>query len=225
MQLDDLTSLSKYNDEHGLTYRESLAKALANKIDIYYVFDGRSYVVFEPHEEDLIDKKDDSQNWFGSHDALEREFAPCDFILLTPGIIRDLWGRISYEDFKVKLRELIEQSAPDGYHLSKMLDGESRLITIDNLYADTKKNSQLMKKGSHSDNQPNSSTALKVIGLLMHHLAKSPKYASGTSPNKSQIKELLLELAVELDINNYGLSKVDERLLAEAMKYLETQKN
>ena len=68
-------------------------------------------------------------------------------------------------------------------------------------------------------------SALKVIGLLMHHLAKSPRYASGTSPNKSQIKELLLELAVELDVNNYGLSKVDERLLAEAMKYLETQKN
>ncbi|NRP52334.1 MULTISPECIES: hypothetical protein [unclassified Marinobacterium] len=70
-----------------------------------------------------------------------------------------------------------------------------------------------------------SDTALKVIGLLMHHLAKSPKYASGGSPNKSQIKELLLELANELDINNYRLSKVDERLLVDAMKYLETQKN
>lgn len=70
-----------------------------------------------------------------------------------------------------------------------------------------------------------SSTALKVIGLLMHHLSKSPKYASGDTPNKSQIKELLLELAVELDVNNYGLSKVDERLLKQASDYLETQKN
>jgi hypothetical protein len=69
-----------------------------------------------------------------------------------------------------------------------------------------------------------SSTALKVIGLLMHQLAKSPKYASGTSPNKSQIKELLLDLAEELGINPYGLSKVDERVLADALKYLETQK-
>jgi len=74
-------------------------------------------------------------------------------------------------------------------------------------------------------NSAPSDTALKVIGLLMHHLAKSPKYASGSSPNKSQIKELLLELASELDVNNYRLNKVDERLLAEAMKYLETQKN
>ena len=221
MQLDDLTSLSKFNDEHGLTYREALAKALANKIDIYYVFDGRSYVVYEPHDESLMDKNDDSDNWFGSHDALEKEFAPCDFTLLTPGIIRDLWGRISYEDFKVKLRELIEESAPEGFYLSKMLDGEGRLITIDNLYVATQKKTQT--KPTDSQAAPNS--ALKVIGLLMHHLAKSPKYASGTSPNKSQIKELLLELAAELDVNNYGLSKVDERLLTEAMKYLETQKN
>jgi len=69
-----------------------------------------------------------------------------------------------------------------------------------------------------------SKTSLKVIGLLMHHLAKSPKYASGTSPNKSQIKELLLELASELGIDPYGLNKVDERLLTDAMKYLEDQK-
>ncbi len=69
-----------------------------------------------------------------------------------------------------------------------------------------------------------SKTSLKVIGLLVYHLAKSPKYASGSSPNKSQIKELLLDLAQELCINQYGLSKVDERLLTEAIKYLETQK-
>lgn len=75
-----------------------------------------------------------------------------------------------------------------------------------------------------SASEGSSKTALKVIGLLMNHLAKSPKYASGTSPNKSQIKELLLDLAEEQQVNAYGLSKVDERLLAEAMKYLETQK-
>ncbi|MDX2367519.1 MAG: hypothetical protein QNK36_03810 [Colwellia sp.] len=70
-----------------------------------------------------------------------------------------------------------------------------------------------------------SNTALKVIGLLMLHLAKSPKYALGGQPNKSQIKELLLGLASESNIKEYGLSKVDERLLNDAMKYLETQKN
>ena len=59
----------------------------------------------------------------------------------------------------------------------------------------------------------------------MHHLAKTPKYASGNTPNKSQIKALLLDLAAEFDVNEYGLSKVDERLLKEAMDYLEDQKN
>lgn len=70
-----------------------------------------------------------------------------------------------------------------------------------------------------------SSTSLKVIGLLMHHLSKSPKYASGNAPNKSQIKGLLLDLAVELNVNNYGLNKIDEKLLKEASEYLKTQKN
>lgn len=79
--------------------------------------------------------------------------------------------------------------------------------------------------GNQSNTETASRTSLKVIGLLMHHLAKSPRYASGTSPNKSQIKELLIDLAEELDVNNYGLSKVDERLLADAMNYLEDQKN
>lgn len=83
------------------------------------------------------------------------------------------------------------------------------------------KNTRLNQKVTEAP----SATALKVIGLLMHHLAKSPKYVSGTSPNRSQIKELLLDLAEELDVNSYGLAKVDERILAEAMKYLETQKS
>ena len=69
-----------------------------------------------------------------------------------------------------------------------------------------------------------SNASLKVIGLLMYHLAKSPKYASGTSPNKSQIKELLLDLALELEVDPYGLNKADERVLSEAMRYLGNQK-
>jgi hypothetical protein len=84
--------------------------------------------------------------------------------------------------------------------------------------------SKLSSSVTHHSASP-TNTSLKVIGLLMHHLAKSPKYLSGIAPNKSQIKELLLQLAVELDMNNYGLNKVDERLLNDAMKYLETQKN
>jgi hypothetical protein len=59
----------------------------------------------------------------------------------------------------------------------------------------------------------------------MHQLAKSPKYASRSGPNKSQIKELLLTLAEDLKVSPYGLSKVDERLLTDAMKYLEDQKS
>ena len=80
------------------------------------------------------------------------------------------------------------------------------------------------QKQSMEGSKGTSNTGLKVIALFMHHLAKSPKYASGTTPNKSQIKELLLDLATELEVNPYGLSKVDERLLTDALKYLEEQK-
>ena len=83
-------------------------------------------------------------------------------------------------------------------------------------------NTKKTVKPSGSDLATN--TSLKVVGLLMKHLAKTPKYASGSSPNKSEIKKLLLTLADEFDIDAYGLNKVDERLLADAMKYLEEQK-
>jgi hypothetical protein len=93
------------------------------------------------------------------------------------------------------------------------------------LESDIKASALKSNSDQRQSTSKSSNTALKVIGLLMHHLAKSPKYASGSLPNKSQIKALLLDLAQELDIDPYGLSKVDERLLSEAMKYLENQKN
>lgn len=99
-----------------------------------------------------------------------------------------------------------------------------RQINIDSIYSVTTKFNSYRESPLLTKTETTSKTALKVIGLLMHYLAKSPKYASGTSPNKSQIKELLLDLATELKVNQYGLSKVDERLLVDAMKYLEEQK-
>jgi len=91
-------------------------------------------------------------------------------------------------------------------------------------YESTSADSYEAKVAGRNIGESASDTSLKVIGLLMHHLAKSPKYASGSSPNKSQIKELLLELAAELNVSTYRLNKVDERLLTDAMKYLEEQK-
>jgi hypothetical protein len=222
MNLDDLTPLAKYNEDQGLTYRETLAKALAGKIDIFYVFDGRSLIIYEPID-DSYKGQGSKKNTIGGPDDIEIEYTPCDTLQLTPTFLRELWGAVFNEEFTVKLIELFYERVPEGFKLSKMLDGHDRDITTDNLYVN--ENSQQESKASSSTTDKPSNTSLKVIGLLMHHLAKSPRYASGTSPNKSQIKELLIDLAAELDINNYGLSKVDERLLADAMNYLEDQKN
>jgi hypothetical protein len=222
MNLDDLIPLARYNEEQDLTYRESLARALAGKIEVFYVFDGRSLVIYDPID-DSHNGKGTKNNIIGGPESIEIEYLPCDFIQLTPETLRDLWGYVSYEEFEVSLSALIHEHEPEGFVLAKMLDGQSRAITIDNLYINIAVQ-QEAKVSGNNENKPTNS-ALKVIGLLMRHLAKSPKYASGDSPNKSQIKELLLDLAEELKVNPYGLSKVDERLLSDAMKYLEDQKN
>jgi hypothetical protein len=221
MNLADLIQLVKYNDKEGLTYRESLAKALAGKIEIFYVFDGMMLVIYDPID-DSHNGKGTENNMFGGPESIEIEYSPCDFIHLTPKVLRDLWGYVSYEDFEVRLGDLVYEHVPEGFKLATMLDGYARAITIDNLYIKPGLPQETKVSGDNENKQSNN--ALKVIGLLMRHLAKTPKYASGDSPNKSQIKELLLDLAEELKVNSYGLSKVDERLLSDAMTYLEEQK-
>ena len=66
-------------------------------------------------------------------------------------------------------------------------------------------------------------TALKVIGLLMLHLNKG-KYTNNGKPNRSQLKGLLLELAREHKIKDFGLNNADELILKRAWDYIEEQK-
>jgi hypothetical protein len=225
MQLDDLTPLAVYCEKEKLIYRQVLAKALAGKIDIYYVFDRWAEVTYVL-EEDFINGTVTDKNFYEAPSCIEKAYNICDFIQLTDGYLKGLWKAENNKSTWLYFEELFDLGSPEGYAVASLNRESDDEAIIDNLFINPNP-SLLSAKEQTSSNTPvkPSTTALKVIGLLMHHLAKSPKYASGTTPNKSQIKELLLELAVELDVNNYGLSKVDERLLAEAMKYLETQKN
>lgn len=121
------------------------------------------------------------------------------------------------------------KTANELYDHRDWVDGKPNhlQIALDDVYAfesELEQNEKKVHSNAETLETP-SNTSLKVVGLLMHYLAKTKGYASGTSPNKSQIKELLLQLAAELDVDSYGLNKVDERLLSEALKYLETQKN
>jgi hypothetical protein len=225
MQLDDLTPLAVYCEKEKLTYRQVLAKALAGKVEIYYVFDRWAEVTYVL-EEDFVNGTVADKNYREAPSCIEHEYNICDFISLTDGYLKGLWKAENDGNNRLYFEELFDLGTPDGYVLASLnRESDDEAIT-DNLFINPNPiASKTTEHASASEPAKPSTTALKVIGLLMHHLAKSPKYASGSSPNKSQIKELLLELAMELDVNNYGLSKVDERLLAEAMKYLETQKN
>lgn len=224
MTLDELIPLSTYNERNKLTYRESLAKALEEKLEIFYVFDEHTEVIYVPLEEyengSITDKTD-----IESPNAFTEIYKICDFTFLTPDVIRALWRASNNDNYKVFVEEFFEIIKPDVLEVARFYRDTDSGITIDNLFVAANQDIQKPVQTVIVDDKDKiSNTALKVIGLLMKYLAKSPKYASGSSPNKSQIKELLLDLAEEQGINTYGLSKVDERLLAEAMKYLETQK-
>lgn len=225
MKLDELTPLHKYIQEQGLTYKEALARALANKLDIYYVFDQWARVSFVL-EEDFSNGTVTDKTFRESPSLIETEYETCDLVSLTPDHIRWLWNAGSTELSNLTVAELLEPGKPEGYVIAGLVGETDEMLVSGNLFVDPKpKSLQPDQSAPGAANEKPSSTALKVVGLLMHHLAKSPKYASGSYPNKSQIKELLLDLADELGVSNYGLSKVDERLLTEAMRYLETQKN
>lgn len=221
MQLDELIPLDKYNQTQGLACRETLAKALAGQIDVYYIYDRWSKLVYTV-KDDLTKDKADSE-------ALPRTVEYIhdvgDTIKLTEKYIKALWWAETNTQDDFTFEDFFMRGEPEDLVFTSCLREQNEETITDNIFVDPKPPSlkRSQKSPDNTLDKP-SSTALKVIGLLMHHLAKSPKYASGASPNKSQIKELLLELASELNVNSYGLSKIDERLLADAMKYLEEQK-
>lgn len=221
MNLDDLIPLETYNKNNNLTFRETLANALAGKIEIHHVLDGRIFIVYEPID-DTHRGKGTKNNIISDKDCIEIEYLSCDFFPITETVMRELWG-----NQEEKLITLLSDIAPEGFFLQKILNGSERLINESSIYVDPHSDTKLTTEKEKRSNQTEkpSSTALKVIGLLMHHLAKTPKYAAGSSPNKSQIKELLIELSDDLNINDYGLSKIDERLLTDALKYIENQNN
>lgn len=224
MTLDDLTPLAVYCESEQLTYRQVLSKSLANKVELYYVFDRWALVTYIL-EEDYINGTVTDSNFQEAPSYIEREYNVCDIIPLTEGYVRGLWKAENQGLSQLCFEELFDVGSPEGYVVTSLERESTDEVIIDNLFVNHR------PTGSHAGHSPSeeakekpNNTALKVIALLMRHLAKSPKYSSGASPNKSQIKELLLDLAEEQGINSYGLSKVDERLLADAMKYLETQK-
>jgi hypothetical protein len=115
---------------------------------------------------------------------------------------------------------------------SKMLTLSDLVITADELerITSTAKDdapADTIKPTPQPNNDNLSNTAKKVIGLFMLGLMdKQPngKYKNGDKPNKSNIRDYLLELAQTHKIDDYGLSKADERILSDALNYLEEQR-
>lgn len=203
MELNELISISALLELKKINFREAMDLALKNELNAFYVLDGYEVVSF-------ID--------INTHQEIVSHFDEGEIFTLPRECIKKLW--INGE---CTLSDLLNESYQQGLEVHTTWEWSGpRTISADNIFIE-KKHFHQPQKIQNTDSS-STKTSLKVIALLMHHLAKSPKYASGSSPNKSQIKELLLELAEELGVSSYGLSKVDERLLTDAMKYLEEQK-
>lgn len=86
--------------------------------------------------------------------------------------------------------------------------------------------SQNSQTNARATKQTPSKTSLKIIGLFMQHLAESEEYQNQQgSPNKSKIKDFLLELADDQNISTHGLSSSDDGILTDALRYLIEQKS
>lgn len=203
MELNELMSISTLLESKKISFREAMDLALMNELNVFYVMEG--FEVVEFHDTKTMQ-------------IITSDFEGGEIFRLPREVIKKLWinGECTFSD-------LLNEGYQKDLEVNRTWEWSGpKTITTDNIFIEKRhfnRPNNIQKTDSNG-----SKTALKVIALLMYHLSKSPKYASGSSPNKSQIKELLLELAVELEVNPYGLSKVDERILAEAMKYLEEQK-
>lgn len=234
--LRDLVSLNKVLEQMKREVTDLLFDALDGKFQLFALATAEQAINLIPCKKEWIEEEGFFIDVYDKNDARYVEIEVGQVIALNQPAIKGLIVNKQFsvvELFRTLCPELVDtdreywRTAEELYGCQKWVDGKANYnhVELGSIYM-LKSDANPTKKSSvAASSEVPSNTSLKVIGLLMHHLAKSPKYAAGSSPNKSQIKELLLDLAEELGVSSYGLSKVDERLLAEAMKYLETQKN
>jgi hypothetical protein len=217
-KLDELLPIEVYAKTNEISVKEVIGLGILGRLNVFYAFDEPALVIYEP----VLAYK-------GTKINMEEDDRYVEY--LSPDVIKiaKLPLNLLYANNQTELINLIKANTPEGFMFDRMLDGANRIVDVNKVFVTTELLSQASthfeKKELQTFSDRPTQTSLKVIGLFMRHLAKSPKYALGDQPNKSQIKELLLGLASEFNIKEYGLSKVDERLLKDAMNYLETQKN
>lgn len=216
---------------------ELLFRGLAGDADLFCVANQDEVIQIYPCRREWIDEERFSVDVYDPHTAQELQISTGQIVKLTEAAIKCLLVNkfitklelyrclfpelpdTSFDYWRVRQELYPDQSWKNGAPCFE----EIPLVKMFTTKSEAKKSTQESEDTQFGNNSA-TSTALKVIGLLMYHLAKSPKYATGSKPNKSQIKALLQELADELGVDDYGLNKVDERVLSEAMKHLENQK-
>ena len=235
--LKDLVNITKVSKKMNIDSDDLLLDALDDKYQLYALSTRNHTVELLPCYNEWIEEVDSFIDMYKKNDMLCIEITIGQVLSINHQAIKELIVNKQCSEILL-FRELgPELDASPTYYwktsaelykfgIGECVDPHLAHVHLDNIFM-LKEDVRCLKNPltiTTNRHESASNGSLKVIGLLMSHLAKTPKYASGISPNKTQIKELLLDLAVELDINNYGLSKVDERLLVQAMKYLETQK-
>lgn len=131
--------------------------------------------------------------------------------------------------------ELIYQHALDTDYFKRLIEdgrlyiSRRELMRFEQQHLGINHGLDLSKKEELQQEKPSSptdvaakDTALKVIGLLMHYLAdeKPNLFKDKGVPNKTGIRNKLLELASTHNVNDRGLKKAEQRILLEAERHL-----
>lgn len=133
------------------------------------------------------------------------------------------WSLFSYISDGSLIRELLEKNALYITREELMRYEQAELGIDHGLELNKTTDSEIIVLSGDAD-KPNN-TALKVVGLFMQYLAENDKYQNQQgAPNKSKIKDFLLDLAEDQNISKHGLNKADESILTNALNYLAEQK-
>ncbi len=237
IEIKELVDLARASEKYKISQNDILFKSLDSQLSLYYLSPKSIREALIPCVEGTLHHAAPGQ-FIHQYQPLMDKVTYVDVQIAQPlrlnqQAIKELLVSRQFNEVELYRELAQEMDGVDFWKTERELhdcDGTQPgygIVTLEQIRISELKLEECLaisKKAPANGSERPSATALKVIGLLMHHLAKNGQFQNHGLPNKSQIKVLLLKLADEQGINDFGLNRVDERLLADAMEYLETQK-
>jgi hypothetical protein len=193
-KLEDLTPIELYSNNNQLNIREVIGLGLMGKLDIFCIFVAPSLVIYEPESEQQA-ALGTKNNMVADDGCVEIEYLPGDLLPVTKRPINLL-----YTNSQTELINLVKGNTPDGFKFGCMLDGSKRIVDAGKVFIDpaTLRQQPLPQQAQELASRP-TKTSLKTVGLLMMHLAKSPKYESGNTLTRVKLRSYYLTWQLNME--------------------------